>query len=393
VDEKTLLAGEVSRRSLLKGLGVGTAYAASGGALSAFLAACGGGDGSSGSSSAWPSGPDGITAVPTKPYDPDLPAGAKPSGLPARVGFVQPAANETQTAYLTGVEAAADEFDLELIAANADGRAVAAVNETRTMLVRGIGGLITQPLDPSQGPGKLEAIRRGVVVYDLVPPATGFYTADQYATGKTLGDAAAAYIERELGGRAEVLLINEGPIEVLEPRYQAIRDSIEAVGPGTRLVADVAAQPVTPDNGFRITSTALQAHPGINVILGVDDLVLGALAALEASKKADPRMFLGGVSGTKAALAKIQAGGPFKASVGYNYAAIGYAATKFTRDWLEGRSVAQVIKVAPILIDTPESIAVWNKDLANPSTIDPRYIELLGNISYEQRNRYLKAAS
>ena len=392
MDERFPLADEVSRRSLLKGLGVGAAYAASGGALSAFLAACGD-DGSSGSSSAWPSGPDGITAVPTKPFDPDLPAGAKPSGLPPRIGFVQPAANETQAAFLAGVQRAADEFDLEVITANANGRAVAAVNETRTMLVRGIAGLLDQPLDPSQAAGKLEAIRRGIVVYDLVPPATGFYTADQYATGKTLGDAAAAYIKDELGGRAQVLLLNEGPIEPLEPRYQAIRDAIKAVGPDTRLVADVAAQPVTPDNGFRLTSTALQAHPGINVILGVDNLVLGALAALEANKKDDPRMFLGGVDGTKAALAKIQAGGPYKASVGYNFAAIGYSATKFTRDWLDGRSVAQVIKVAPILLDTPESIAAWNRDIANPTTIDPKYIELLGNISWEQRNRYLKAAS
>ncbi len=392
MDDRFPLAEEVSRRSLLKGVGVGTAYVASGGALSAFLAACGS-DGSSGSSSAWPSGPDGIAEAPTAPYDPDLPAGAKPSGHPARIGFLQPAANETQTAFLAGVEHAADEFDLELITANADGRAVAAVNETRTMLVRGVGGLLTQPLDPSQGPGKLEAIRRGVVVYDLVPPATGFYTADQYATGKTLGDAAAAYIKRELGGRAQVLLMNEGPIEPLEPRYKAIREAIAAVGPDTRIVADIAAQPVTPDNGFRITSTALQAHPGINVILGVDDLVRGALAALEASKKADPRMFLGGVDGTKAVLQKIQAGGPFKVSVGYNFAAIGYTATKFTRDWLEGRSIAQVIKVAPILLDTPDSIAVWNRDIASPSRIDPRYIELLGNISFEQRNRYLKTAS
>ena len=53
-------------------------------------------------------------------------------------------------------------------------------------------------------------------------------------------------------------------------------------------------------------STILQAHPDIDVVLGADTVVLGALAALEAAGKARPDQFLGGIDGEPEAVAEIK---------------------------------------------------------------------------------------
>ena len=79
--------------------------------------------------------------------------------------------------------------------------------------------------------------------------------------------------------------------------------------PGVTIVADITPNPVNKEGGFATMSTILQAHPDVDVVLGADTVVLGALAALEAAGKARPDQFLGGIDGEPEAVAEIKKAG------------------------------------------------------------------------------------
>ena len=156
-----------------------------------------------------------------------------------------------------------------------------------------------------------QVIWSGAYVGSVVPPpATEILNAPQYLTGKALGDAAAAYIRDRLRGRASVVLLTHDSLQFLAPRFVAMRDSLKAV-PGATIVADLSPATVNKEGGEAAMRTILLAHPNVDVVLGADTVVLGALAALRAAGKAQADQFLGGIDGEPEAVAEIRRGGPY----------------------------------------------------------------------------------
>src|SRR5436309_965205 len=106
---------------------------------------------------------------------------------------------------------------------------------------------------------------------------------------------------------------------------KASRDDMKAI-PGVTIVADITPNPVNKEGGFATMNTILQAHPDVDVVLGADTVVLGALAALEAAGKARPDQFLGGIDGEPEAVAAIKKpNSPYKASISLSSPVFGYA--------------------------------------------------------------------
>ena len=65
------------------------------------------------------------------------------------------------------------------------------------------------------------AIWSGAYVGTIVPPpATLLLNAPQYETGKVLADAAIAYINDKLGGKANVVLLTQDSMQYLAPTLQ-----------------------------------------------------------------------------------------------------------------------------------------------------------------------------
>ena len=67
-----------------------------------------------------------------------------------------------------------------------------------------------------------------------------------------------------------------------------MRDALKEM-PGVTIVADITPNPVNKEGGFATMSTILLAHPDIDVVLGADTVVLGALAALAGSRQGPAR--------------------------------------------------------------------------------------------------------
>jgi len=234
----------------------------------------------------------------------------------------------------------------------------------------------------------------GYVGTIVPPPATSLLSAAQYLTGKTLGDAAAKYIKEKLGGKANVVLLTQDQIEFLAPRFAALRDSMKTL-PGVTIVADITPNPVNKEGGFATMSTILQAHPDVDVVLGADTVVLGAMAALEAAGKARPDQFLGGIDGEPEAVAAIKkANSPYKASISLSSPVFGYAMGQHAADWLEGKSIPQAMDILPSAL-TDANLAQYEADLKDPAAVyaDPArrdaYLKMYGNICYDTRDQYV----
>lgn len=342
-------------------------------------------------------GAPGITQRTVFPaFDPSAPACSPPPGLNKVLGYVQ----ENDRDFLEGVDhglaMAARDRGLEYRRVLAQNDVAKAVEQIQSFLAGKVGGLVATSSDPAAVSHSLQqTIWSGAFVGTIVPPpATLLLNAPQYATGKVLTDAAIAHIKARLGGKANVVLLTQDTMEFLAPRFEAMRDGLNAI-PGVTIVADIAPRPVTKEGGFETMKTILLANPRIDVVLGGDAVVLGALQALRAAGKDRPDQFLGGIDGEPEAVAEIKKGdSPYKASISLSSPVFGYAMGQFAADWLEGKSVPQAMDILPIAL-TSSNMAQYEADLANPAPVfaDPirrnAYLKMYGNICYDTRDRYV----
>lgn len=342
-------------------------------------------------------GPPGLTqptALP--PFDPGAATCQPPPRLTRVLAFAQDNERQFMQGVSRGLALAAQARGLEYRAVIANNDPTRQIEQVRALQAAQTGAVVSAPVDaPSLARSLQEVIWSGAYVGAVVPPpATSILNAPQYLTGRVLGDAAASYIRTHLGGRAKVVLLTHDSLQFLAPRFAAMRDALKGM-PGVAIVADISPQTVNEAGGRATMQTILLAHPTIDVVLGADTVVLGALAALRAAGRARPDQFLGGIDGEPEAVAEIRkGGGPYKASVSLASTVFGYAMGQHGADWLEGKSIPQGMDILPIAL-SQENIAKYEADLADPGGVyaDPvrrnAYLRMYGNICYDTRDRYL----
>jgi ribose transport system substrate-binding protein len=341
--------------------------------------------------------PSGMTMPKTlPPFDPAAPACRPPPGLEKTLAFVQDTRREFMQGVDRGLAAAARDRGLQYRLLVADSDAARQAEQVRSLVVEKAGGVVASAVDSaSLAPHLQEFIWSGGYVSTVVaPPATSLLNAPQYLTGKVLGDAASAHIKATLGGKAKVVLLTQDSLEFLAPRFVALRDSLRDI-PGATIVADISPNPVNKDGGYATMRTILLANPDVDVVLGADNVVLGALAALRTAGKTRANQFLGGIDGEPEAVSEIKKGNsPYRISVSLASPVFGYAMGQHAADWLEGKSIPQAMDILPSAL-TADNIAQYEADLANPGRVwaDPArraaYLKMYGNICYDSRDQYV----
>ncbi len=132
---------------------------------------------------------------------------------------------------------------------------------------------------------------------------------DQFNDGRRLGEYAGKWINENLKGEANVALLGFTLMIWGQSRTKGIEEGLVAAAPKAKIVARQNA--ITPTEGLDITRTLLQAHPDINIILGVEDPATeGAYKAWIASGR-DPKqkgVFIGGIDGSAPALKLLKEG-------------------------------------------------------------------------------------
>jgi ribose transport system substrate-binding protein len=341
-------------------------------------------------------GPPGITVpVAFAPFNAAAPPCTPPPGLQKVLGFAQDNERQFMQGVSRGLSLAAANRGLEyrVLLANNDPRKM--IEQVQSLRLASVGAVVASPVDPPSLSRSLQqVIWSGAYVGTVVPPpATSILNAPQYLTGKVLADEAAAYIRTRLNGKAKVVLLTHDNLQFLAPRFMAMRDSLKSI-PGAEIVADLSPQTVNNEGGAAAMRTVLLAHPSVDVVLGADTVVLGALNALRAAGKARPDQFLGGIDGEPEAVAEIKKGGPYKASISLASPIFGYAMGQHGADWLEGKSIPQAMDILPTALSVA-NIAKYEADLADPASVyaDPArrtaYLRMYGNICYDTRDRYV----
>jgi ribose transport system substrate-binding protein len=388
----TFLRGPARTRALRVGA-AGAACVLTGG----LLTACGSSDNTSGAK-ANPTQTVSAKQAGLAPFDPNAKAGP-PTGLPKRVAWANVSSAEFFLSLGSAIKQAAKADGCDYTTAVADNDASKNVDQMNQFLARGVGAMVVQPLDPaSQTPVMQHAIDTGVGVMGLITsPTTMVAVTDQYAVGLAQGKAAAAYVKRNLGGKAQVQVFNEDSLgPPLKLRHKGVLDGLKTGGSGIQVVSDVEAKKLTTDGGFDTMNTVIQAHPDIKVVLGVDTEVVGALRALQQSGKATDDMYLSGINGDQQALDLIAKGGPYKASWAFAWPALGYAIGKYSCDWIAGKSIPKALVVPAVPLDSAAAIKTYDDDMAMPDVVFntpdlyAKYITPQGNISYATKNDYWK---
>ena len=358
-------------------------------ALATFIAAV--------SVPAFAQGGAGIT-TPTvfPPYDEKAPDCSVPVGVRKTLAFARDNDRDFMKGVEYGLRKAAADRGLSFEMTDAGNDATTMISQVEGLLVAGSGAVVAAPVDPvSLAPHLQKLIWAGSYVGTVVPPpATSILNAPQYLTGKALGDAAAAYIRDKLGGRAKVVILSHDSLEFLAPRFAAMRDSLRAV-PGATIVADIS--PVTVDNagGYAMMETILLADPDVDVVLGADTVVMGALAAVRAAGKARADQFFGGIDGEPEAVAELRTpGSPYKTSISLASSIFGYAMGAHAADWLEGKSIPQAMDILPMALNA-ENLKAYEVDNADPGAVYSdtarrnAYLRMYGNICYDTRDQYV----
>ncbi|UVK57677.1 sugar ABC transporter substrate-binding protein (plasmid) [Mesorhizobium sp. AR02] len=342
-------------------------------------------------------GAPGITQRTVFPaFDPHAPSCNAPAGLTKVLAYVQ----ENDRDFLQGVDhgltMAAKNRGLEYRRVLVENDVGKAITQVQSLVAAKVGAMVATSPDPAAfNPALQQAIWSGAFVGTIVPPpATLLLNAPQYRTGKVLTDAAIDHIKTKLGGEAKVVLLTQDTMEFLAPRFEAMRTGLNAM-PGVTIVADIAPKPVSKAGGFATMQTILLANPDIDVVLGGDAVVLGALEALRAAGKDRPDQFLGGIDGEAEAVAEIRKGNsPYKASISLSSPVFGYAMGEFAADWLEGKSIPQAMDILPIAL-TSANLAQYEADLVDPASVYMRparrdaYLKMYGNICYDSRDHYV----
>ncbi len=329
------------------------------------------------------------------PFEPSAGLCTVPDGLTRTIGFSQDNDRQFIEGVGDGLERAANDRGLGFEARIAHDDAKQQAADVDAFLAAKTGAVIVAPVDAFDlAPHLQQLIWAGTYVGAVVPPpATTILNAPQYLTGKTLADEAARYVEEKLGGRANVVLLTHDSLQFLAPRFVAMRDAFRNMR-NVRIVADISPQSVTPQGGYETMKLILAANAQVDVVLGADTVVLGALRALREAGKARPDQFLGGIDGEPEAVAEIKAGGPYKASVALSSPVFGYALGAFAADWLDGMHVPQAMDVLPFAI-TNENMAQYEADQADPGAVykDPmrqeEYLRFYGSICADTRDQYL----
>lgn len=336
------------------------------------------------------------TPVKLQPYDGGQRSCRVPTGLQKKLVFVQDNRREFMQGAGRGLEAAARARGLSYSVAVANNDPALMIKQVVELTTNRTGAIVVAPIDPpSLAPALKNMIGAGAYVGAIVPPpATTVLNAPQYLTGKVLAEAAANYIRARHDGKAKVVLLTHDSLQFLAPRFTAMRDVLRTL-PGVTIVADISPATVDKDGGYRMMKTILLAQPRIDVVLGADTVVLGALTALREAGKARADQFLGGIDGEQEAVVEIKkGGGAYKASISLASSVFGYAMGQQAADWLEGKSVPQAMDILPKAL-TSSNIADYERDTADPGAVyaDPSrrasYLKMYGKICFDTRENYI----
>lgn len=233
-------------------------------------------------------------------------------------------ANPFFVALAAGAQEEADKLGVELVINDPKDDVNAQVTALENFINGDFDGFVVTATDPAAiSPLAKEALDKGMKVVahtsDLGEEnQTALVWAVEHDMGYTLGLQAGEWAKAHIpaGEKLTLGVLNYDTIPQVIQRREGIVDGIKEVfGDNIEIVGSVTAG--DPTTGLKAGETWLQAHPDLDMIVGINDGgALGAYQAVIAADKNDPKtFFVGGIDATDEALAAIKDGGAYQATV------------------------------------------------------------------------------
>lgn len=336
------------------------------------------------------------TPVVLAPFNSSAPSCSKPPDLQRKLVFLQDNSRQFMQGAARGLKAAAEDRGLPLEIRMADNDPSKMIRDVDDLTRARVGAVVVAPIDPDGlSPHLVAFMKNGGYVGAIVPPpATTILNAPQYETGKVLAQAAVEYIAETFDGKANVVLLTHDTNQFLAARFAAMRDLLGTL-PKVNIVADISPQTVDQQGGYETMKIILKASPRIDVVLGADTVVLGALKALREEHLDRPDQFLGGIDGETEAVAEVKSGiSPYKVTISLNSPVFAYAMGQQAADWMEGKSIPQAMDVLPVALDKV-SVVQFEQDMNDPRAVysdaerRDQYLKMYGNICYDTSDQFL----
>jgi ribose transport system substrate-binding protein len=166
--------------------------------------------------------------------------------------------------------------------------------------------------------------------------------------GRVAGEYAAQLINDEMGGTAQVAILDYPDI----PQVVARAEAIEAA-----LTSDTEAEIVgnylggTTENGLQSMETALQANPDINVVVSINDAgAIGAYEVLDAAGRTRDDTIIVGIDADPSAMELIEAGTMYRGTVDTAPAETGVMAANAAIKLMAGGTLPQNVRVPVNLV-------------------------------------------
>ncbi len=233
-------------------------------------------------------------------------------------------ANPFFVALADGAQEEADKLGVELVINDPKDDVNSQVTALENFINGGFDGFVVTATDPAAiAPLAKEALDSGMKVVahtsDLGEEnQTALVWAVEHDMGYTLGLQAGEWAKAHIpeGETLTLGVLNYDVIPQVIQRREGIVDGItEVFGDNIEVVGSVTAG--DPTTGLEAGETWLQAHPDLDMIVGINDGgALGAYQAVIAAGKDDPdTFFVGGIDATDEALAAVKDGGSYQATV------------------------------------------------------------------------------
>lgn len=368
--------------------------------LPSALAACGSND----SSGVTTGIKTTVSSAALAPFDPNVPAGARPTNL-AKIFGLPGAFDDAQSlAFSAGIKRACEQRGLRYVIAVADGDIAKTSDQTQQMFAQDICAMFQYPL-PATLPLAQQALEKGMCVSTYSRQSSTLqYIEDEAAVGTAMGRAAVQWIKQNAGGKAKVVYCD--PVKddaTAVPRHRAVLAELKAGGPDIQIVADLDIEAGTEPaaNAF---ATLYNAHPDINVVIGTEWSAIGAFTVLDSKGRGrDPDIYISVLTAADDALAQIRSGtSSIKAGFLYPWPLMGYGIGQFAADWMEGKSIPR-LGVPPhgavIAVSSPQDVATYQADMRDVAATwadesrRGKYVTYWGNINYEQHASYWRSAA
>jgi ABC-type sugar transport system substrate-binding protein len=274
------------------------------------------------------------------------------------------------TAVQRFAEKRADEVGAELLAGNPQLKVETQIQEVETWITQGVNAMCVFPVTVEAFEPLAKRARDAGIVFTTyaveLENSDGAVLFSNEQSGEIIGKHAVKWINENLGGEGEVLLLGAGTASPdLLPRIEIPKKMIQEQT-NAKVVAEQDG--VDPTAGLNVAETVLRSHPNMNIVIGLnDDGALGAARAFQNAGKDPAKTYVGGQDGALDALKAIEKGGHFKATAALSLKDIGVGVVDLNEQIVtNGAKGKKNLEVPPRLVAVDEkkylqdSLAEWS---------------------------------